>query len=391
MRIAHELNPHFGNSGMKPKIIHSIPRITVSVRAFINGLAFAFLVLLLPSCIETFEVNYPLNSAAVVVTGMITDREPAYVELSKPAPSPMSTQAGIRPITGASITLVDDAGTRELLVEERPGFYQGQNPGVVGRMYHVEILLSDDRQITSTAQLMKPNPSIDSLYLEPVSYYQQFNDKVVADIRGLNLNLYLNRKDTVSKYYRWMVGGTYKFFTAYDFDFELEPCYYTFPQLPTFIIGESASEDADIIVKTMKFISPNSTYVYGHSVELTQYSQTQESYDYWKKIDDQQNNLGSIFDPPPAQILGNLTFVDEEQDLVFGFFEAASVKTRRVFITSESFTNLDPEINYFADLGVNAPCSPPTGWIGRWIPPEFCRDCSLLLNSTHTKPPFWPN
>jgi hypothetical protein len=344
----------------------------------------------LSSCIETFEVDYTLDASAVVVTGLITDKNPAFVELTEPSSSPISRQINSKRISGASIILFDDQGNQEQLIETRRGYYEGENPGLVGRSYSVEIVLPDDRLILSTPQRIKPSPSIDSLYVEQVAYFQNFGSDVQVDVRGLNLNLYLNRKDTVSRYYRWIVGGTYQFYSAFDFDRDEAPCYYTIPPLPRFVIGESASAEEDVIVKTMKYISPNSTYAYGHSVQLIQYSQTKESYEYWKKIDDQQNNLGSIFDPPPAQVTGNLYFENEQDEIVMGFFEAASVKTKRVFISRETFTNLDPDIDYFSDTGLNAPCFPPPGWVGVWIAPDYCFDCALLENSTRTKPSYWP-
>ncbi|MFZ9044379.1 MAG: DUF4249 domain-containing protein [Cyclobacteriaceae bacterium] len=355
------------------------------------SMIFALIWCALPSCIETFELDYVLESDAIVVTGLITDKAPAYVELTAPAATPISGLSAILRISGASITLVEDTGGREQLTEVRNGYYEGQTPGVVGRSYFVEIVLPDDRLIVSTPQQIKPNPSIDRLYTEQVSTFRSFGGGVEFDYRGLNLNVYLNREDTVSRYYRWIVGGSYEFYSALDSENENGPCYYTIPQLPSFNVGESASANADIISKRLKFITPNSTYAFGHSVELVQYSQTKESYDYWKKIEDQQRNVGSIFDPPPAQITGNLNFDDGEKGVVMGFFEAASVKNKRIFLNRDSFTNLDPSIDYFSDTGINAPCYPPPGWTGPWNPPDWCFDCALLENSTRTKPLYWPN
>lgn len=347
-------------------------------------------------CIETFEVSYELNENAVVIAGRITDIEPAYVEITRTSPSPLTDKEAIPRISGASVVLVDDLGERESLIEQSPGNYVGQVIGIIGRAYRIEVTLNDGSELRSSAQVLKASPSIDSLYTENVEIYLR-DGSVELDNRGLNLNLNIDSSDTVSQYYRWTVGGTYIGFTAFNApgrecntiasEVDLQPCYITLPENSFFVVGESEVPGSDRFSFTLKFIPPSSQFAHGHSILVTQYSLTEEAYSYWKKIDDQSRSVGSIFDPPPSQITGNLEQVSGDEKTVLGFFEATSVKRKRIFVERSDFETLEENSVAFSDLGINAPCF--EGWSDEFRPYDYCCDCSYYENSTRVKPSFW--
>jgi hypothetical protein len=366
-----------------------------------KGSFFLMLLVFVTGCIEPFDVTYENDTSNVVVTGSITDQVPARVEIARPAETNHTRVSGIRKVTGATVTLSDDLGFQEVLQETSKGIYQGVTKGIVGRSYHIEVTLPDDSQIKSTPQLLKPCPSIDKLELEQVSFGNPISENIKVEVIGLNLNIHVDRKDTVSHFYKWSIGGTYEMYTAYNMQGKLcktidskndsKPCYVSYLDYTNFTLGESVSKDADLISKKLKFLSPNSTYLYGHSLEVSQYSMTKDAFDYWSKVEGQQKGVGSVFDPPPAQIIGNLRFIDDKQSNVMGFFEASSVKKRRVFLDRSNFKNLDPDSPNFFDDGINEPCFDRWPGTERYLfPYDYCCDCSLHDNSTRTKPSFWP-
>jgi len=342
---------------------------------------FYLLLLTISGCIETFEPTINLDTSPIVITGVITDLNPAQVEIAKPVTG-YTKQSSIQRISGATVLLFDDQGNQEQLTEIRNGYYQGTSKGVVGRKYHINVQLPNNDIISSSPQLLKPCPSIDSLSLEQIKYLKPFG-KIKVEINGLNLNLYMNNSDTLSRYYKWKIGGTYKRLSPLSVD----TCYVTMPTHSHFVLGESVSKDTDLLWKKLKYIKADGTYTEGHSVEVSQYSLTKEAYDYWKKIEDQQNNLGSVFDPPPTQIIGNLSYIDDQNVPVLGFFEVSSIKKKRIFITIDNFLDLSEELiaSFIRDL--NYKCYPI---LLDFMPPRWCSDCSLIENSTKVKPSYWP-
>ncbi len=339
-------------------------------------------------CIEPFEPDFDLDTSNIVITGIITDVEPAYIEITKPVLKNTKLRNAER-VSGATVILYDDQGNEEQLFEKKTGYYEGLSKGVVGRKYHINVHLADNNIIVSPPQLLNSCPSIDSLSLEQISYLE-FIGNIQLFINGLNLNLDMNNSDTLATYYKWTVGGTYKRYTAFDYYLQGPACYVTLPADFYFVLGESLSSSTNLLFKNLKFISPNGTYAEGHSVEVSQYALTKEAYDYWKKVKDQQSNVGSVFDPPPAQIAGNLSYVNDRNIPVIGFFEVSSVKKERIFIRPTDFFELTKESAEFSTSDINANCFAPLGWIGPFIPPAWCDDCSLLENSTKTKPSYWP-
>jgi hypothetical protein len=365
-----------------------------------------FLLLVMTSCIEPFDVIYENDTSNVVITGSITDLAPARVEITSPAETNHTRVSSIRKVTGAAVTLSDDLGFQEVLQEISDGIYQGVTKGIEGRSYHIEVTLPDDSQIKSTPQLLKPCPSIDNLELEHVSFRNPISENTKVEVIGLNLNVHMNSPNTGTRYFKWTIGGTYEMYTAlnqgegYPPPCDLpvtnhentRPCYVTTQDKTLIILGESVSNDSDILSKTLKVITPNSTYKYGQSVEVSQYSMTKDAFDYWSKVEGQQKGVGSVFDPPPAQIIGNLSYAEDQGTQVMGYFEVSSVKKRRVFIQATDFEGLDSSSVFFSDKGINEPCWPPIGWQApTWTRPDYCCDCRLLDNSTKTKPSDWPN
>jgi len=341
------------------------------------------LLLTINGCIEPFEPIIEIDISPIVITGIITDLNPAQVEIAKPVTG-YTEENDIERISGATVLLFDDQGNQEQLTEIRNGYYMGVSKGVVGRKYHINVHLSNNDIVNSSPQLLKPCPSIDSLFLEQISYLKPFGN-IKVDVNGLNLNLYMNHNDTLSRYYKWKIGGTYEKSSAFGVD----TCYVTLPTHFNFVIGESMSNNIDLLWKKLKFIEPDGTYAFGHSVEVTQYALTKEAYDYWKKIEDQQNNVGSVFDPPPAQITGNLNYDDNQNSPAIGFFEVSSVKKKRIFIKPIDFLGLTEESSQFSTNDLDAKCFPIPGVLN-FVPPSYCFDCSLIENSTKIKPSYWP-
>jgi hypothetical protein len=346
---------------------------------------FSVLLLVMSACIEPFDVTYENDTSNVVITGSITDMEPAVVDITEPAPSPNTANINIPKISGALVLLVDDLANVDTLLEVSSGKYRGSVKGVVGRAYHLNVVLPDDQVIKSIPQLLKPSPSINNLSLKQVSMTKVF-DSNNYKLEGISLDLTMNNQDTVSRFYKWTIQGTYKIYSAFDYSKTEPPCYVTLDKDVQIILGESISGDADIISQRLKLLTPNSTFAEGQSIEVSQYSMTEEAYEYWRKVEDQQKNVGSIFDPPPTQIVGNLYSQTHPEALVMGFFEASSVKKRRIYVDRLDF----PSFTVSSDLGVNSRCFPPVGWIGPWVSPAYCEDCILLPNSTKIKPSYWP-
>lgn len=67
-------------------------------------------------------------------------------------------------------------------------------------------------------------------------------------------------------------------------------------------------------------------------VTIEQQSLTKSAYDFWELVDEQNNNVGSVFDTPPARIRGNLYNVTNPDDVVLGYFGASDFSKGHIIL-----------------------------------------------------------
>jgi len=88
----------------------------------------------------------------------------------------------------------------------------------------------------------------------------------------------------------------------------------------------------------------DNSFLYPFFVSVRQLSINREAYEYWEKIKIVINNQGSLFDIPPAPVFGNISNVDDQNEVVLGYFEVAKTKVTRIYSTREDvpFYLVDP-------------------------------------------------
>ncbi|MEP0369263.1 MAG: DUF4249 domain-containing protein [Cyclobacteriaceae bacterium] len=327
------------------------------------------LILTLVSCVERFEPNTNLDTSGIAVSGIITDETPTVVRIERTVKIDDDRRKVIR-ISGAEIRLYENGNLVETLTENLQVFYEGSYKGQPGNIYHIEADIPDYESVISEPQVMKPKSGHGRLFLEEAVQYELDEDGLEVPILGLNLNVNVNT-DTISQYYRWVASGTYKFNTP---DSANQFCYVVDTAAAQFVLGTSVSSSRDIISENLRFLESSEKFILGYSANVSQFAMNTESYDYWKKIDDQRNNVGSLFDSPPAQIIGNVKFKDSES-YAPGFFEASSMRIERLFIYPSDFQETP------AFIGANC---------GSSVAPLWCSNCLFLYNSSETKPSYWP-
>ena len=142
---------------------------------------------------------------------------------------------------------------------------------------------------------------------------------------------------------------------------------------------------------------------------VKQYAISQAAYDFWKLQEDQSENAGTLFDPIPAKIPGNISNPDDPGEPVLGFFEASGVSTSRIFISNEILPSQVYVPSDFEYCKFQALINPTperinyllaNGWL--YIDDYFdrddlvvrltnhitCLDCTLT--GTNIRPGYWP-
>ncbi|GAB3332446.1 hypothetical protein GCM10027299_38950 [Larkinella ripae] len=335
------------------------------------------LVSLFSSCID--QVSLPIRNEApqLVVDGLITNEKPPYsVRLSYSGSFVFGQETPQdQTISNATVTLSDDAGRSTAMRHDpfKPGFYRSTDSSFIGqpgRTYTLHIRLADGKSYVSAPEKMPANPGIDSVYARftptesitlPYQYY------FYADITD---------PATETNYYRW---------TAYTYTSRIAvgiPCCLGCPgRCYDRCWLQYASQDVNILSDQgvngnrlpQRLVMRSPIYNPGPTlVEVQQYCLTPAAYQFWKLYKEQQSRTGTIFDPLPASVIGNISNVNDPEDRALGFFGASALVRKRFreqgndtygpaiygFISSI----IVPQGDCRATYGYQSPIVEPPGW-----------------------------
>lgn len=113
-----------------------------------------------------------------------------------------------------------------------------------------------------------------------------------------------------------------------------------------------------------------------HYFSVFQYTITESAYIYWLKVKEVTTQSGTVFDKPPAAVIGNLTNMTDPSMTVLGYFELASVSIAR--------SSIFP-FEYFADAPDQDRCGP---FLRRsW--PGSCCNCLEIPDATTLRPAWF--
>ncbi len=347
----------------------------------------------------------PLEEQLLVVEGFITDEfGPHEIRLSRLARFTGGPSRGgtIFPIFNAQVYITDDQGertdltVRQIVVKELArgglGFppiaiFRTPNDAYVtpedfraepGRSYSLNVITDAGIQYVSSPQQVSPGPEIDSIFFR----YKRLpsTDPILFDS---GMEVFSSWEDPVEErnFYSWRVNGTY-FVETTDIPGRDPACFFD-PNdgccdkcfIEEKNIEENTLAFSDVLsngsqmFEKVGFIQDNGIRFANESVlpnmlyhvEIEQHSISQEAFSFYSIVRSQLQIGGDIFDPPPANIGGNMTRVDRPEEQVLGFFSANSVKRYDRFIERREIDFIQP-----------------------W--PDVCGDCRIRSGATLETP-----
>ena len=308
----------------------------------------------------------------------------------------------------ATAAIEDAQGTAYPLQETGTGgVYNSRtlNLNPAGR-YRLSITTFNRNQYRSDLVTSKQTPAIDSVT------WQQPGD----------INLFVNTHDATStaRFYRWEYVETYEYHSLYDTPYGLANGLIYVRDTANFvhicwasanstgvILGTSAALGQDVINAAPLTVIPQNDgrLLYRYSMLVKQYALTPEAYFYWQIIQKNSQQLGTLFDLQPSQLVGNIHSVTNESEPVVGFVSATNEQQKRIFIDHLDLFNwvvpMPPDYCPVLEIAkdplnvLNITTSDTTfaPWYfvsnaGLKISKKECLDCTLKGGTNH-KPSFW--
>lgn len=365
---------------------------------------------LLGGCIDSYLPDVPATTQSyLVVDGFINSQGSTIIKLSRSLG--VASGSAIPVETKATVYIQDDTGLRYTLAENPAGTYTSAALTLSpARQYQLRVNTTKGRSYASDLVPVKTTPLIDSLTWQP-------------DGNGVKINVNTHDASNSTHYYRWDYSETWQFTSAFFSAFEyvrgsnsVQPrtnniytCWRTEPS--TVIKQTNTTKLAQDVVAAYPLVQLpfNEKLLIKYSILVQQYAQTQAEYEYWETLSKNTQNLGTLNDPLPTQLTGNVHCLTDASEPVLGYVGIHSVTQKRLFIdyndlprprpviTNEFYAKCSVDTIYVRDaldvFKVGA-YTPYAAWysgprlIAYFSSSTACVDCRL--RGTNVKPSFWP-
>ena len=368
--------------------------------------------LLLTSCRDAYNppaIKAP-NAFLVVDGTVLSGDDTSYISLSRTAS--LSDSETFHPETAANLLIEDQSGSVFPFHERGNGlYYLAPHQFQEDRKYHLVVRTKDGGQFASDFTEVKASPPIDSVFWR--------KDGDVA--------IYVATHDPSdqTRYYRWTFTETWEYDSYYNalvgYDrnnnllypkdsTEMTTQCFRSARSTEVLIATTANLAQDVVdsqrIHSIAYRTEPLTTRY--SIEVTQYALTKGSFEYWQLLKKNSSQLGTIFDPQPSQVTGNIHNIQNPNEPVIGLFSISGASRKRIFIRNADVAPwalpdqakiceppkeipVDSTIYYLYD-----PAWEPAYYITDFtggvqhmaIAKKECVDCRVRGGST-VKPTFW--
>jgi hypothetical protein len=373
------------------------------MKVFAKIAVFNFLLMIL-ACRDQYPLPAEvLDLRLLVVEGFLSGNGPTMVRLSRT--SNPADAAAVVAETGAQVTVEGDDNTSDVLTGNNFGVYT--NPGlnlIVTQKYRLKIITADGKEYHSDFVPVQTAPPIDSVHWTRTP-------------QGVNLFVTTHDPQNKTRYYRWEYFETWEIQSAHTSNYEYRAPNVVVRQDPfviyycwrndsskSILLSSSASLSQDLI---------SAQPLYGiqlggerlsvrYSVLVKQYALTREAYQFWDILKKNTEQMGTLFDPQPSQVLSNVRSITDPTDPVIGFVSAGTFSEKRIFIREREVApwpyrvdceprniRSDSIAYYFSNMA----WIPLDEWrimgffLGYTASTRLCVDCTV--RGSPVKPSFW--
>jgi len=341
----------------------------------------------------------------LVVEGYLNGSAPTVIRLTHARPVSQYDSARTIPELNAKVYIEDNHQNNFPVRETGNGVYTINTvPFDTAFKYRLHFFTSTGREYASDFVPFKLSPPIDS---------------IDWSLKPTGIEIYANTHDDQNKtrYYRWTYAETWEFhapqYSEFFFDGnkvvertdsnQVHVCWdSTYPA--DIVLGSSLQLPQDLIYHNAVVLIPNHSVKLSvlYSIFITQYPLDSSGYAFWQAMQKNTEKIGSIFDPQPTQIIGNVHCITDTAEYVIGYISAGTWQQKRSFISNFSLPrtwNLP-----YGCMPVEIP--PDKASLVFWTEANYflgnrnldgtyagycydCANCSVRGASTK-KPSFWP-
>ena len=283
---------------------------------------------MLTTCVKPYNPIINKYEHIIVIDGLLTDSgNPPIVTITY---SSKVDGSKIEKVVGAVVYILSSDGQKYNLTEKSQGSYtytQSMFPVSIGTSYQL-IVEHEGHVFKSTMEKMLPSSPITD-----ISY------KVKSDSKGVDLLISTQDVDTASKYYVWKLTETWKIHTSiysHTRSVNKEICYSSTKDELQLGTTDLFSKNCFNQYPLLSIPVSSAKLFYRYSILVEQLSISRSSYVYLNYIKKTNESGGSLFDPVPANMNGNIT---SDSEPVIGNFQVSSLSSKRIYIDRSDLPN----------------------------------------------------
>lgn len=376
-------------------------------------------------CIERY---YPdgdeFRSGTLVVIAHLDDSENLQtIYISRSTDLELPTRY---PVSGCLVEVEQIGGGTLQFLEEERGAYIGHAAEQffrAGNEYKLKIVSPDAKQYESEPERLYPSTDIDSVY-----WFKENHPAAESGYSTDGIQFYMDfeiEQDS-GRYLRWQLEETYEYrnpdyestevydredsypwrraFMPVPAESSWSTCWVT-NQLPDIYTMDLGNVDGSHYRQmTLNFVDNYSQRLqHRYSLQVRQFALSSSAYWYWEGLKNNLQSNGGMFDSQPSLTPGNLCNVDDEDEIVIGYFSVSGVSEKRIFVSDV------PDLSVILDPTFCVPGPLPysfarlsnaflpyylatmvtEGEVNRGSVQKHCIDCRENKNSVNTRPEFW--
>jgi hypothetical protein len=330
------------------------------IRGFKN-ISFILLLLLFYTC-KTPYTPAPITAVNnyLVVEGLININDSTFISLSRTVG--VMSASTVKPELKATLSIVSNTGSSYPLKEVGNGVYSAPSYNLsAANQYRLMIKTSNGSTYASDFEQTKVTPPIDSLITD-------------EEPDGIHFSVNTHDPQNATRYYRWDYSEAWQFTSYFNSTATAQgalpsPLYPGFlvsvvPRTndiyhcwggdasATILLNTTAGLSQDIIQnQPITFVASSSEKLsIRYSINIREYTLTQDAYTFWTLLKTNTEQLGSIFDAQPSATIGNIHNINNLGEVVIGYMSACSVSQKRIYL---NYTDLPK--SYVADYLNNTP------------------------------------
>jgi Domain of unknown function (DUF4249) len=279
----------------------------------------------------------------LVVEGVINaGSDSTTIKLSKTVP--LSSTSTYNPVIGATVAVESSQNNSWPLIGDGKGNYVSAGLNLSASLqYRLSIQTPDGKQYLSAFVPVQATPPIDS-----VGYNVQSN----------GLQLYVNTHDPSNTvhYYRWDYTETWQFHARYESFFVYDTAAKAIvPRTPAQNVYTCFGNDTSSSIflfstsrlsKDVVYEAPLTSVPFTsekleaeYSILVRQYALTSGAYQFYLNMQQNTQQLGSIFDAQPSQAISNIHNINNAEEPVAGYVTVTNIQSKRIFISSNVVPN----------------------------------------------------